>query len=76
MSLPLDRQNRLAAMAVLLVTASVPALAQNKGPIKIGVVLLYSGAGDNVTSEVMADAAFAAYNETSTATRSPAARSC
>ena len=29
----------LAAMAVLLVTASVPALAQDKGPIKIGVVL-------------------------------------
>jgi branched-chain amino acid transport system substrate-binding protein len=47
-------------MAVLLVTASVPALAQDKGPIKIGVVLSYSG-GDNVILGKMADAAFAAY---------------
>jgi branched-chain amino acid transport system substrate-binding protein len=48
-----------AAIAVLLVTASVPALAQ-QGPIKIGVVLSYSG-GDNVILGKMADAAFAAY---------------
>jgi branched-chain amino acid transport system substrate-binding protein len=46
-------------MAVLLVTASVPAVAQ-QGPIKIGVVLSYSG-GDNVILGKMADAAFAAY---------------
>jgi branched-chain amino acid transport system substrate-binding protein len=46
-------------MAALLVTASVPAVAQ-QGPIKIGVVLSYSG-GDNVILGKMADAAFAAY---------------
>jgi branched-chain amino acid transport system substrate-binding protein len=50
----------LAAAAILLVTASVPAGAQDKGPIKIGVVLSYSG-GDNVILGKMADAAFAAY---------------
>ena len=50
----------LAAMAVLLVTASVPALAQDKGPIKIGVVCSYSG-GDNVILGKMIDAAFATY---------------
>jgi branched-chain amino acid transport system substrate-binding protein len=49
----------LAAMAVVLVTASVPAIAQ-QGPIKIGVVLSYSG-GDNVILGKMADAAFAVY---------------
>jgi len=46
-------------LAVVLVTASVPAIAQ-QGPIKIGVVLSYSG-GDNVILGKMADAAFAAY---------------
>jgi len=51
----------LTAMAVLLVTASVPAMAQQpQGPIKIGIVLSYSG-GDNVILGKMADAAFAAY---------------
>ncbi len=54
------KRSVLAAMAVLLVTASVPAVAQNEGPIKIGVVLSYSG-GDNVILGKMADAAFAAY---------------
>jgi branched-chain amino acid transport system substrate-binding protein len=49
----------LSAIAALLVTASVPAVAQ-QGPIKIGVVLSYSG-GDNVILGKMADAAFAAY---------------
>ena len=51
----------LSVLAVVLVTASVPAVAQtNNDPIKIGVVLSYSG-GDNVTLGKMADAAFAAY---------------
>jgi branched-chain amino acid transport system substrate-binding protein len=50
----------LAAMAVLLVTASVPASAQDKGPIKIGIVVSYSG-GDNVILGKMIDAAFGAY---------------
>jgi branched-chain amino acid transport system substrate-binding protein len=49
----------LAALAATLVSASVPAVAQ-QGPIKIGVVLSYSG-GDNVILGKMADAAFAAY---------------
>jgi len=49
----------LAALAATLVSASVPAVAQ-QGPIKIGVVLSYSG-GDNVILGKMADAAFAAF---------------
>jgi branched-chain amino acid transport system substrate-binding protein len=50
----------LAALAVTLVSASVPAVAQQQGPIKIGIVLSYSG-GDNVILGKMADAAFAAF---------------
>ena len=50
----------LALLAAVLVTASVPAVAQTQEPIKIGVVLSYSG-GDNVILGKMADAAFAAY---------------
>jgi branched-chain amino acid transport system substrate-binding protein len=56
------RSFRISVLAVLaggLVAASVPAVAQAPGPIKIGVVLSYSG--DNVTLGKMADAAFAAY---------------
>lgn len=53
------RRYALAALGLLLVTASVPAIAQQP-PIKIGVVLSYSG-GDNVILGKMADAAFAAY---------------
>ena len=55
-------RSALAALAVTLVGASVPAVAQQaaQGPIKIGIVLSYSG-GDNVTLGKMADAAFAAY---------------
>jgi branched-chain amino acid transport system substrate-binding protein len=49
----------LGALAATLVSASVPAVAQ-QGPIKIGVVLSYSG-GDNVILGKMADAAFAAF---------------
>jgi len=47
-------------MAAVLVTAAVPVVAQTTEPIKIGIVLSYSG-GDNVTLGKMADAAFAAY---------------
>jgi branched-chain amino acid transport system substrate-binding protein len=51
----------LGALAATLVSASVPAVAQ-QGPIKIGVVLSYSG-GDNVVLGKMADAAFAAFQK-------------
>ena len=54
------QRSLLALLAVVLVTASVPAVAQTQDPIKIGVVLSYSG-GDNVVLGKMADAAFAAY---------------
>jgi branched-chain amino acid transport system substrate-binding protein len=54
------KRSVLAALAVGLVSGSVPAVAQQQGPIKIGIVLSYSG-GDNVTLGKMADAAFAAY---------------
>ena len=47
------------ALAVLLVGGSLPAVA-DQPPIKIGVVLSYSG-GDNVILGKMADAGFAAY---------------
>jgi branched-chain amino acid transport system substrate-binding protein len=47
------------ALAVLLVGGSLPAIA-DQPPIKIGVVLSYSG-GDNVILGKMADAGFAAY---------------
>ena len=57
------RGSVLAAMAVLLVSATVPARAQQApGPIKIGVVFSYSG-GDNVILGKMVDAAFAAYQK-------------
>ena len=56
---------RLAVFLVMLAGVSVWALggqrvSAQQGPIKIGVVLSYSG-GDNVTLGKMADAAFAAY---------------
>jgi len=54
------RASVLALMAAVLVTAAVPVVAQTTEPIKIGIVLSYSG-GDNVTLGKMADAAFAAY---------------
>jgi branched-chain amino acid transport system substrate-binding protein len=54
------KRSVLAAMAVLLVTTAVPAVAQDKGPIKIGIVVSYSG-GDNVILGKMIDAAFATY---------------
>jgi len=53
------KRSALAALAVLLVTASVPALAQPE-PIKIGVVMSFSG-GDDVELGKMASAGFAAY---------------
>jgi branched-chain amino acid transport system substrate-binding protein len=49
----------VAAVALVLVGATVPVAAQQP-PIKIGVVLSYSG-GDNVMLGKQADAAFAAY---------------
>lgn len=54
------RTSVFALLALGLVTASVPAVAQTQEPIKIGVVLSYSR-GDNVVLGKMADAAFAAY---------------
>jgi branched-chain amino acid transport system substrate-binding protein len=53
-------QRATVALAIVaLAGASVPATAQ-QGPIKIGVVLSYSG-GDNVTLGKMSDAAMAAF---------------
>jgi branched-chain amino acid transport system substrate-binding protein len=50
----------VAGLAGLLAAGSLPAVAADQPPIKIGVVLSYSG-GDNVTLGKMSDAGFAAY---------------
>jgi branched-chain amino acid transport system substrate-binding protein len=50
----------LVTIAALLVVPAGAAVAQDKGPIKIGVVISYSG-GDNVILGKMIDAGFATY---------------
>ncbi len=59
MIFPFIKRSVVAVLGVLLVTASVPAAAQQE-PIKIGVVMSFSG-GDDVTLGKMANAGFAAY---------------
>ena len=59
MTLGFFRRSVVGAVAALLVGATLPATAQQP-PIKIGVVLSYSG-GDNVILGKMSDAGFAAY---------------